>query len=860
MSARGPLRLLIVEDSEKDARLIVRELERHGFAVSWHRVQAERELTEALASEPWQAALVDHSLPGFSGPAALGLIRERDPDLPLIMISGTIGEEVAVECMKAGAHDYLMKDNLLRLGPALERELREADLRRERRRNEQAVRDSAREWRTTFDGVSSPVAVLDRETRFVRCNQAMRRFLGRSLQDILGRTCAELIRELSCTATDCPLCRMWETGSAAGAVHRLRERWFEVTAEPVPGEGDSQQRAVLVLRDVTEQRESLHFLQSLMDTLPTPVYFQDLQGVFRLCNRCFLQALGLAREQVIGHPGAEFLPASLAEILERFHRELRQSPGSQTLETRLELADGRPHEFLLALTSYRGPQGDIQGVLGQASDITETRRAEERFRTLFEGAADALFIHDSEGRLLEANTEACSRLGYTRNELLDMSFRQIEAFEQAGLTGPRLQQVIHQGHALFQTSYRARDGSIIPTEVSARLLKLQGQPVILSTARDISERRRAEQERDRLEAMVRQSQKLEAIGQLAAGVAHDFNNLLTAILGYSDILLRKLEPGANQEFVRQIQAACRRASSLTQGLLAFGRKQPYAPRPMQLNAWLAGMQDFFRRLLREDVELEIQPAAEPLPLQADEAQLEQVLLNLLTNARDAMPGGGRITVSTSRQAGQARITVSDTGTGMDEATRAKIFDPFFTTKEPGKGTGLGLAVVWGIIQRHKGSIEVQSEPGRGTTFQIRLPLSAGIPEPEGSPENPALLRGHETVLLAEDEEALRALLTAGLRDAGYEVLSAMDGRQAMELYVAEQNRIAAVVLDIVMPQATGEEVLLAIRARRSDLPVLLISGHLQDTASLERGAGASLLRKPFTVAELLHRLREVLDA
>jgi PAS domain S-box-containing protein len=617
---------------------------------------------------------------------------------------------------------------------------------------------------------------------------------------------------------------------------------------------------VLVLRDVTGQMDSLHFLQSLVDALPTPVYFQDQEGVFRLCNQAFLSAFGLSREQVIGRGAAEFLPGGLAEILEHFHRELRQGSGTRALETRLPLADGLPHDLLLAMTSYHGSLGQAQGVLGQAADITEARRAEERFRTLFEGAADALFIHDAQGQVLEINTEACSRLGYTREELLRLNLREIEGSAGAEALDLRLREVVQRGQALFQTVHLARDGSAIPTEVSARTMELQGRTVIFSTARDISERRQAEDERVRLEAMVQQAQKLEAIGQLAGGVAHDFGNILTAILGYCEILLKRMPPGPNLEFVRQIQAACHRASTLTQGLLAFGRRQPFSPRPLELNGWLAAMQDFFRRLLREDIELAIQTAPAPLPLQADEAQLEQVLLNLLTNARDAMPRGGRILVAAARQGDRACLSVTDQGTGLDEATRSRIFEPFFTTKERGKGTGLGLAVVWGIVQQHHGAIEVDSTPGQGTTFRVLLPLVAGAmeatPIAPGEAPPPA---GRETVLLAEDDRMLRGLLSASLREAGYTVLEAADGQEALRLFSSAGLQIDAAILDIVMPQVTGDQVLQEIRARRPGLPALLMSGHVPEGA--ERMAAAnSLLRKPFATAELLRRLREALDA
>jgi CheY-like chemotaxis protein len=372
---------------------------------------------------------------------------------------------------------------------------------------------------------------------------------------------------------------------------------------------------------------------------------------------------------------------------------------------------------------------------------------------------------------------------------------------------------------------------------------------------------------------------MDAIGRLAGGVAHDFNNLLTVILGYAEQILERLD---GKEPLRgaalEIQAAAERAAGLTRQLLAFSRKQVLEPRVLDLNAVLSGTSGLLRRLISEDVQLDVRLEPELGRVLADELQIQQVIMNLAINARDAMPEGGRLTLTTANATvddtpgprpvavdpGQyVTLTVSDTGIGMDSATRARAFEPFFTTKEAGKGTGLGLATVYGIIRQSGGHIHVRSEPGQGTEFTIYLPrLDAAPGLPEGRAASGGMLRGHETILLVEDETSVRDMVRDTLERNGYRVLTAASGEQALERASAHAGPINLLVSDVIMPGMGGPELASRLEPLHPGLRVLHISGYTDD-AILRHGVRAGLtafLQKPFTLDALVRKMRDVLDA
>jgi signal transduction histidine kinase len=401
----------------------------------------------------------------------------------------------------------------------------------------------------------------------------------------------------------------------------------------------------------------------------------------------------------------------------------------------------------------------------------------------------------------------------------------------------------------------------------------------LREAEDRQDRRNAEEALRRSEDHLRQVQKVEAIGRLAGGVAHDFNNLLTVISGYGDLLLTRLPAGAPMRHeIDEILKAARRAAALTRQLLAFSRRQILEPKVLDLNAVVEESVKMLRRLIGEDVDLRIAPAPDLGHIKADPGQLEQVIMNLAVNARDAMPGGGKLTIETRnveldaayagahvavRPGAYVLLAVSDSGTGMDREIMAQIFEPFFTTKGPGKGTGLGLSTVYGIVKQSGGNIWVYSEPGQGTTFKIYLPrVDEAIERPVREREAPTVPRGSETVLVAEDEAELRELVRVILQAHGYTVLAAADGPTAIEICRRHRERIDLMLSDVVMPQMSGRELAVRLAAVRPHMKVIFMSGYTSD-AIVHHGVldpGTAFIQKPFTPDGLARKVREVLDA
>jgi signal transduction histidine kinase len=425
---------------------------------------------------------------------------------------------------------------------------------------------------------------------------------------------------------------------------------------------------------------------------------------------------------------------------------------------------------------------------------------------------------------------------------------------------------------LFETRVLTKAGKCATVEITTTPQIHQGKVVaVLGIARDITERKQ-------LEAQYRQAQKMEAVGRLAGGVTHDFNNLLTIITGYSELLLGSQDvPASAHGLIREIQRSGERAAALTRQLLAFSRKQVLTPTVLDLNVVVTGLEKMLHRLIGEDINLTIRLDPALVRIKADPGQLEQVIMNLVVNARDAMPSGGNLTIETRNAElteAQARarpglgkglhalLVVADTGCGMDEETRAHLFEPFFTTKGPGKGTGLGLATVFGIVQQSSGHIEVESQVARGSTFLIYLPgVEEACPSPRSEPSLLPIRGGTQTVLLAEDDDGVRLLARLALQSHGYTVLEARNGQEALTLCHEHQGSVHLLITDVVMPLMSGRELADRLKSRRPDIRVLYLSGYTGDTV-LHHGVletGLAFLQKPFTPAALARKVRDLLD-
>jgi len=511
--------------------------------------------------------------------------------------------------------------------------------------------------------------------------------------------------------------------------------------------------------------------------------------------------------------------------------------------------------------------------------IVERRseESEELIRLAFETSPDPIALNRVADGVYVAINQSFTRVtGWASAELMGRSSLEVHIWDDPADRERLVGLLRREGTARnVEFRFRLKGGRTGIGLMSARLVQLRGQPLILSITRDITELREAEVERSRLQEELRQAQKMEAIGRLAGGIAHDFNNVLTAIstnagLGMADA--RPEDPA--RPLFEEIREAVQQATGLTRQLLTFARRQRVSFRAVALGPLLEGMRKLLTRLIGEDVRLELRPSPELLAIQADGALVEQVVMNLVVNARDALGPGGSIVVETraatlttsgpDRPAGgYAVLSVRDDGQGMDPETLSHIFEPFFTTKPGARGTGIGLATVYGIARQHGGFIEVRSEKGRGSTFEVWWPMSAGAPTPQGrAPPSgpPSLPGGSETLLFAEDEERVRQPTLALLRRLGYQVLAAADGAEALALSRAHPGAIDLVLTDVVMPRMDGGELVTRLRQERPGIRVLFLSGY-DDQILSRRGfddAGAELLPKPFTVEDLAGRLRAVL--
>jgi two-component system cell cycle sensor histidine kinase/response regulator CckA len=509
------------------------------------------------------------------------------------------------------------------------------------------------------------------------------------------------------------------------------------------------------------------------------------------------------------------------------------------------------------------------------------REMEERFHQVYDEAPVGYHELDEEGRIIRVNRRELEMLGYTAQELLGLPVWKFVVEED--MTRQVIMAKIAGDvsfHETFERTYRRKDGTTLPVLIEDRVIRDKKGRItgIRSMIEDITERRRAEEALRKSEEQLRQWQRVEAIGRLAGGVAHDFNNLLMTIKGCSELLLGELDShDSRREEVEEIRKAAERATALTRQLLAFGRRQVLQPQVLDLNEVVANMDRMLQRLIGEDIHLLTVPDPELWPVTVDPGQIEQVIMNLAVNARDAMPGGGKLTIETANvvlDEDYARrhvsvkpgpcvmLAVTDNGCGMDKEIQSHLFEPFFTTKAKGEGTGLGLSTVYGIVKQSGGNIWAYSEPGLGTTFKIYLPRAEEAVKTYRPKIAPTVSPGgSETILLVEDEEAVRAIVSKILQNKGYTVLEAHHGHEALQICKDHQGPIHLMVTDVVMPHMSGSELAERLTSLRPELRVLFMSGY-PDKAIVHHGvlgAGTSFLQKPFALSALECKVRDLLD-
>ncbi|HML79470.1 PAS domain-containing hybrid sensor histidine kinase/response regulator [Geobacter sulfurreducens] len=722
------------------------------------------------------------------------------------------------------------------------------------------------------------LAMFDREMRYLAVSRRWREDYGLGDGDILGMSHYDIFPEIG---------EEWKSvhrRGLAGEVIRVEEdcfvradgrtQWLRWEVRPWY-EGEGRVGGVVIFtEDITRAKVSereLRLARFCMDESAIAIFSVAENGRIIDANRRACEGLGYSRDELCSLTVFDIDPTFSDDSWLRHRANIRER-GSGTIETLHRRKDGSvfPVEITVTYLDFEGERFSFSF----AHDITERKQAEaavreseEKFRNIFQDHAAAKLIIDPEsGAIVDANNAAALFYGWSVAELCGMKISKINTLPFSQVK-EEMDKARNSGNTRFEFQHRKADGSIVDVEVYSSKVRIGGKEYLHSIIHDITEKRK-------LGDQLRQAQKMESIGTFAGGVAHDFNNILTVITGCGSMLRLKLEQHPQfLPLLDQILKSSEKAAALTRSLLAFSRKQVIVPKQHDLAEIVADMEKFLQRIIGEDIDLKFSLPSYGLPVSVDQGQIEQVIVNLAANARDAMTEGGMLaigadmvrldTISASlhgcRPGDYALLTVTDSGIGMDDATKEKIFDPFFTTKPVGKGTGLGLAMVYGIIKQHDGVITVYTEVGRGTTFRIYLPLAAGAREHADA--TPVFPGGNETIMLVEDDESVRTTTADILTMFGYRVVTAGDGVEAIERYRAAGEDIALVILDVIMPRMNGRQVHDELLKINPAVKVVYTSGYTADLIE-NKGvldAGIQFVPKPLLPQDILTAIRRVLD-
>jgi two-component system cell cycle sensor histidine kinase/response regulator CckA len=747
------IKVLLVEDSENDALLLLRELRRGGYDPIYCRVESAEEMNSALQEDGWELIICDYTLPHFSAPHALNLIQNQKIDLPFIIVSGNIGEENAVAAMKAGAHDYIMKDNLARLVPVIEREVHEAQIRRERKRINEALKDSEERFRSMVEHSHEGIVIINEKFKLIYVNNVFSKMIGLNPVELIQKDFRTFFADDS----------------------------FDLAGQFI----DPDEKSPLSSRSA----------ECDMNRSTTP------------CQRVLIN-FSLIKDT----KGTKFIVAQVLDITERYRSEI------------------------------------------------ELRKSEEKYRLVVENASEAIFI-EQDGKIKFSNPKTLEICGYTKNELQQISWSSLKV-AQDFLDG-----------TTSNSAYRIQTRQKLEKWIDVNQVNIEydNQSAVLNFVRDITEQKLLE---DRL----KMSQKLEAIGTLAGGIAHDFNNILSPILGYTELVMEGMPKNSHDyNNLVQVYQAANRAKDLVQQILTFSRQSEQEPRSVQIQLIVHEALKLLRAAIPSTIKFKINIDSNCAPVNADPTQIHQIVMNLCTNAYHAMmTKGGVLGISldeiyiNKEDAVDYKginsgpficLSVSDTGHGMDANVLPRIFEPFFTTKEKGLGTGMGLAVVHGIVKNHKGHIDVYSEVGKGSTFKVYLPIE---PQPIASAEQihlDEIPRGSERILVIDDESYIVQMLVQMLESLGYTVEARTNSNEALELFLLDPYYFQLVITDQIMPQITGDVLARKLLAIRKDIPIILCTGFSEfiEKDALQDIGIRDLVMKPVLKSELARVIRKNLD-
>ena len=756
---------------------------------------------------------------------------------------------------------------------------------------DQALRISELSYRRLFEAAQDGILILDAETGRVNdVNPFLIKLLGFSHDEMVGRTVGELSPFKDVVSNQAMLALLQKDRYV---------RYHDLPLETKAGRkvdvefvsnvysvGDAQVIQCNI-REITQRkraeealRESQLMLGDIINALPARVFWKDRNLVYLGCNTAFARDAGFAGpKDMIGKNDNQMVWREQAEAYRRDDWQVIESGQPKLLiEESQTTPAGKTITLLSSKLPLRDARGEIIGMLGTYLDITERKQAEasrDRLATAVEQASETIVITDTKGTILYANPAFEKTSGYTRAEALGQNPRVLKSGKQDAEFYRQMWAVLQRGE-VWNGHFinRRKDGTLYEEEANISPVRDAAGKIInyVAVKRDVTHE-------VQLETQFRQAQKMEAVGQLAGGVAHDFNNILAVIQMQSSLLKSDGLSTEQTELADGITESVQRAVALTRQLLLFSRREVFQPRDLELNETIAATTKMLKRMLGETIEMQLKLAAQPLFLHADAGMLDQVLMNLCVNARDAMPGGGHLLIETAgveldelavgqsvqaRAGSFVRLSVSDNGGGIPPEILPQIFEPFFTTKDVGKGTGLGLATVFGIVQQHQGWINVYSEVGHGTTFRIYLPRLTGNVVIKSTPPALAGTRGgHETILLAEDAPALRVAVRKALAQLGYRILEAPTGVKALAVWQENRNEISLLLTDLVMPDGmNGKDLAQRLLQENPKLKVIYMSGYSAEVVGKDFPftEDVNFLTKPFPAQKLAQTIRNCLDA
>jgi two-component system cell cycle sensor histidine kinase/response regulator CckA len=755
------------------------------------------------------------------------------------------------------------------------------------------ARTSARDWREHLAALveSSDDAIISQslDGTITTWNSGAERLFGYSSSEAVGKP-VEMLMSLERANEESAILARIKKGERIDHFETARIRKdgkrvdVSVTISPIVGRRGAIVGVSKIARDIGDRKHAevvQERLAAVLESSDDAIIDQSLDGTITTWNRGAENLFGYSASEAVGKPIQMLLPPERANAELDIPARIKKGERISHFETVRVQKDGKRIDVSVTISPIRDSSGAIIGASKLARDISERKyvekellRAEERFGKAFRSNPRAVSIStQAEGRYLDVNDAFLKILGYAREDVIGGTASGLGFWVQPAQSEQMLKLLEENGHVTgLRAQYKTSKGELREAELSAELIELEGQPCVLAITRDVTETLR-------LEAQFRQAQRMEAVGRLAGGVAHDFNNLLSVIIGYSDLSVDLIasESPLRKNLV-QIKKASERAALLTRQLLAFSRQQVIFPRILDLNEVVENLTTMLQRMIGEDVSLSFRPTIPIGSIEADPGQIEQILMNLVVNARDAMPRGGQIIIETGHaeldehyvsqnvgsHAGEHVIlAVSDTGYGMDDDIKSKIFEPFFTTKGLGQGTGLGLSTVYGIVTQSKGSIYVDSQPGKGTTFKIYFPrVAAKAEDLRESHEVQELPQGSETILVVDDDDALRKVTASLLRNAGYRIIEANSAEKAMKIITESGSGIDLLLTDLVMFGQSGLELFEQAKVLCPNLRSLFMSGYSGDLVDLQSGliSEGAFLAKPFARAPLLKKVYAVLHS